>query len=69
MTRDVLQQFLAEDRAKVELAAAKANIVGSFPLRLDTNRKILDNVAAIGFSACRSIISTPTRTRYARSRR
>ena len=31
------------------MAAAKANIVGSFPLRLDSNRKILDNVAVIGF--------------------
>jgi len=49
VTRDVLQQFLAEGPSEVELAAAKANIVGSFPLRLDTNRKILDNVAAIGF--------------------
>jgi hypothetical protein len=32
-----------------ELAAAKANLTGSFPLRLDSNRKILDNVAVIGF--------------------
>ena len=32
-----------------ELLAAKQNIVGSFPLRLDSNRKLLDNVAVIGF--------------------
>lgn len=49
VARDVLQQFLAEGPSETELAAAKANIVGSFPLRLDSNRKILDNVAAIGF--------------------
>lgn len=49
VTRDVLQQFLAEGPSEVELKAAKANIVGSFPLRLDSNRKILDNVSAIGF--------------------
>lgn len=49
VTRDVLQQFLTEGPSESELKAAKANIVGSFPLRLDSNRKILDNVAAIGF--------------------
>jgi zinc protease len=49
VARDVLQQFLAEGPSETEMAAAKANIVGSFPLRLDSNRKILDNVAAIGF--------------------
>ena len=31
------------------MLAAKQNLVGSFPLRLDSNRKILDNVAMIGF--------------------
>jgi zinc protease len=49
VTRDVLQQFIAEGPSDSELKAAKANIVGSFPLRLDSNRKILDNVAVIGF--------------------
>ena len=49
VTRDVLQQFLAEGPSDAELRAAKANIVGGFPLRLDSNRKILDNVATIGF--------------------
>ena len=32
-----------------ELKAAKANLVGGFPLRIDNNRKILDNMAVIGF--------------------
>lgn len=49
LTREVLELFLAEGPSDEELAAAKANLTGSFPLRLDSNRKILDNVAAIGF--------------------
>ncbi|MBI2306033.1 MAG: insulinase family protein [Rhodocyclales bacterium] len=49
VARDELQRFLAEGPSADELRAAKANIVGSFPLRLDSNRKILDNVAAIAF--------------------
>ncbi|QRJ65586.1 insulinase family protein [Azospira restricta] len=49
VARDELLRFLAEGPSEDELKAAKANIVGSFPLRLDSNRKILDNVAAIAF--------------------
>ena len=49
LTRQVLSNFLAEGPSEAELQAAKQNLVGSFPLRLDSNRKILDNVAAIGF--------------------
>ncbi len=49
VTRSVLAGFLAEGPSEAELQAAKQNLTGSFPLRLDTNRKILDNVAVIGF--------------------
>lgn len=49
VTRDVLAGFLAEGPSAAELQAAKQNLVGSFPLRLDSNRKILENVAVIGF--------------------
>jgi len=49
VTRDVLAGFLAEGPGEAELQAAKQNLVGSFPLRLDSNRKILENVAVIGF--------------------
>ena len=49
VVRDVLFQYLAEGPSEEELAAAKQNIAGSFPLRLDSNRKILENVAVIGF--------------------
>ncbi len=49
VTRDVLTQFLTDGPSEAELQAAKQNLVGSFPLRLDSNRKILENVAALGF--------------------
>lgn len=49
VSRDVLNGFLKDGPSEEELTAAKANLTGSFPLRLDSNKKILDNVAAIGF--------------------
>ena len=49
VTRAVLAGFLAEGPSESEILAAKQNLVGSFPLRLDSNRKILENVAVIGF--------------------
>ena len=49
VARDVLDGFLKEGPSEEELTAAKANLTGSFPLRLDSNKKLLDNVAAIGF--------------------
>jgi zinc protease len=49
LTRGILTGFLAEGPSESELQAAKQNLVGSFPLRLDSNRKILENVAVIGF--------------------
>ncbi len=49
VVREVLRRFVAEGPSEAELHAAKRNLVGSFPLRLDSNGKILDNVALIGF--------------------
>lgn len=49
IARNVLDTFLKEGPSNDELAAAKANLTGSFPLRLDSNKKLLDNVAVIGF--------------------
>ena len=49
VARDVLDGFLKEGPSDEELAAAKANLTGSFPLRLDSNAKILVNAALIGF--------------------
>jgi zinc protease len=49
VVRDVLEGFLKDGPSEDELTAAKANLTGSFPLRLDSNRKLLENAAAIGF--------------------
>jgi zinc protease len=49
VVRQVLREFLAQGPTPAELKAAKDNLVGSFPLRLDSNSKILDHVAMIGF--------------------
>lgn len=47
--RDTMAAFLREGPTPKELQAAKDNLIGGFALRIDNNRKILDNVAAIGF--------------------
>jgi zinc protease len=44
-----LAAFLRDGPTPDEMQAAKDNLIGSFPLRLDNNRKILGNVALIGF--------------------
>ena len=49
IVRQVLAGFLAEGPSEKELRAAKQNLTGSFPLRIDSNQKILENVAVIGF--------------------
>ena len=49
VVREVLSGFLKSGPDEDELAAAKANLTGSFPLRLDSNKKLLDNAAVIGF--------------------
>ncbi|HSO07587.1 MAG TPA: pitrilysin family protein [Pelomicrobium sp.] len=49
VVRETLARFLAEGPTDDELKRAKQNIVGGFPLRLDSNRKILDYLALIGF--------------------
>lgn len=49
VARGTLRDFVENGPTEQELDAAKRNIIGSFPLRIDTNRKILDNLAALGF--------------------
>lgn len=49
VARETLEKFVAEGPTAEELAAAKQNIVGGFPLRIDSNRKIHDYLATIGF--------------------
>ncbi|MGQ9685689.1 MAG: M16 family metallopeptidase [Thiobacillaceae bacterium] len=49
VVRETLEQFLRDGPTEAELAQAKNYLIGSFPLRLDSNRKILDHLAVIGF--------------------
>jgi len=44
-----LRQFIAEGPSEVELVQAKSNLTGGFPLRIDSNKKILDYLSVIGF--------------------
>ena len=47
--RAVLREFVAEGPTETELTAAKKNIIGGFPLRIDSNRDIHGYLAIIGF--------------------
>lgn len=47
--RNTLKDFIATGPTQDELNAAKKNITGGFPLRLDSNGKIVENLASIGF--------------------
>ena len=49
VARKTLRDFVAEGPTESELQAAKQNIVGGFPLRIDSNRKIHEYLAVIGF--------------------
>jgi len=47
--RQTLQRFVSEGPTAEELEAARRHITGGYPLRIDSNRKILDYIAMIGF--------------------
>jgi zinc protease len=49
IVRATLADFLAKGVTDSELKAAKANVIGGFPMRIDSNSKILDYLAVIGF--------------------
>ncbi len=49
--RDTLRKFVAEGITEEQLIAAKQNLTGGFALRLASNKKIVDNLSAIGFYA------------------
>lgn len=49
VVRDTLAGYLRDGPSPAELKAAKDNLTGGFALRIDSNRKILENIAAIGF--------------------
>jgi zinc protease len=47
--QDTLRDFIAKGPTADELSAAKKNITGGFALNLDSNAKIVGNLASIGF--------------------
>ena len=49
LVNKVISDFVAQGPTQAELEAAKKHITGSFPLRLDSNGKIAENLAVIGF--------------------
>ncbi|MBI3562035.1 MAG: insulinase family protein [Gammaproteobacteria bacterium] len=49
LLRDILAKFISNGPTEEELAHAKKNITGGFPLRLDSNKDITEQVASIGF--------------------
>jgi zinc protease len=49
VARDTLVKFVAEGPTQQEFEAAKQNIIGGFPLRIDSNAKILEYLSVIGF--------------------
>lgn len=50
LVREVLARFVKEGPTEKELQAAKDNLIGGFALRLDSNKKLLDNVANIAWN-------------------
>jgi zinc protease len=49
VVEQVLNGFLADGPGEEELKAAKRNLAGGFPLRIDSNRKLLEYLSVIGF--------------------
>lgn len=50
VSREVLAKFVADGPTEAELKAAKDNLIGGFPLLLDSNRKLLGNVSNIAWN-------------------
>ena len=45
-----MANFITNGATPLELHAAKANLINGFPLRIDNNRKLLDNVSSIAWN-------------------
>ncbi len=50
VARSVLARFVTEGPTEAELQAAKDNLIGGFALRIDSNRKLLGNIANIAWN-------------------
>jgi len=49
IVNDELRRYIKEGPTKEELEASLTNITGGFPLRVDSNRKLVEYIAMIGF--------------------
>lgn len=49
LVNKTLRDFIERGITEKELTAAKQNIINGFPLRIDSNKKILDYLSVIGF--------------------
>ena len=49
LVRTTLREFIDKGPTQKELHAAKQNIIGGFPLRIDSNKKIVEYLGIIGF--------------------
>jgi zinc protease len=47
---NVVERFVDKGPTAAELKAAKDNLIGGFALRIDSNRKLLDNLASIAWN-------------------
>lgn len=50
VVQEQVRRFVADGPTPAELEAAQANLVNGFALRIDSNRKLLDNVANIAWN-------------------
>ena len=50
VSRDVIARFVKDGPTEAELRAAKDNLIGGFALRIDSNKKLLGNVANIAWN-------------------
>jgi zinc protease len=50
VAHDTLARYVADGPTEAELRAAKDNLIGGFALRIDSNRKLLANVANIAWN-------------------
>ena len=49
VVRDTIKEFIDNGPTEQELANAKRNLGGGFPLRIDSNKKIFEYLQLIGF--------------------
>ena len=47
--RDTLRRFITDGPSEAQLNAAKQNLSGGFPLKVDSNKEIVQYIAMIGF--------------------